>query len=162
MRKGWRSRIRGPRVVATLVSLVALATAVIHVRWPALKVDAIALALLALAALPWLGEILESLDGPGGWKVKYRELQAAVERNDAAVPLVETVTEREDKPFGEYWALKALRQVLGCCGPDPRRTVEPTLRDHLRTLRPGMDRHRELQGLLDSLYGRSADAAAPS
>jgi hypothetical protein len=70
---------------------------------------------------------------------------------DAAVPLVETMTEREDKPFGEYWALKALRQVLGRCGPDPRRTVEPTLRDHLRTLRPGMDRHRELQGLLDSL-----------
>jgi hypothetical protein len=66
-----RPRI-SPTLVAALVSITALVITVVHVIYPELSIDSIALALVALAALPWLGTVLESLEGPGGWKVKYR------------------------------------------------------------------------------------------
>ena len=39
---------------------------------PTWKIDSIAVALLVVAAIPWLGEIFESIDLPGGTGIKYR------------------------------------------------------------------------------------------
>jgi hypothetical protein len=62
------------------VSVVALLAAGTHLVWPGLKIDAITVLLIVVALVPWLGELLESIELPGGWKVKYRDLQ---ERQDA-------------------------------------------------------------------------------
>lgn len=68
------------RWLGAAVSLVALLGAVAHVIWPGLKIDAITVLLVVVALVPWLGELLESIELPGGWKVKYRDLQ---QRQDA-------------------------------------------------------------------------------
>jgi hypothetical protein len=65
------------------VSTVALIAAVAHVVWPGIKVDTITVLLLVVALVPWLGDLLDSIELPGGWKVKYRALeerQESVER----------------------------------------------------------------------------------
>jgi len=62
-----------------LVTTVALAIAVVHVALPDLRVDAVAVALLAVAALPWLDEVFESIQTPAGG-VKFREVEKRVQR----------------------------------------------------------------------------------
>ncbi|MEV6826642.1 hypothetical protein [Amycolatopsis sp. NPDC051102] len=68
------------RWLGAAVSLVALLGAAGHLIWPGLKIDAITVLLLVVALVPWLGDLLESIELPGGWKVKYRDLQ---QRQDA-------------------------------------------------------------------------------
>lgn len=58
-----------------LVTAVALAAVAAHLIWSSLKVDGVVVAMLVVALLPWLGSVFESLELPGGWKVKYREVQ---------------------------------------------------------------------------------------
>ena len=249
-----------------LVTGIALVVAVVHLAFPRAEIDAVTVALLALAVLPWLGELVESLEGPGGWKVKYRELKrefnavkgdvtelkettdvAAEERQDesgafarsdatpqhvsesatstaadelqtlcsryneirstqrasgqrtsnmtgvvqrmialapqldafdwtrnlyaadrgerlaayaylyarpdpaAARPLLESVTKVEDKPFGQYWGIKAMRQVLPRADQETKRVARPTLQAFARSFRPGTDRHQEVMRLLEEL-----------
>jgi hypothetical protein len=70
------------------VTFSALGLAAIHIIWPGLKVDAITIALVVIALLPWLGLIFESISFPGGGGVKYRDLER-VEREATAVGLLE-------------------------------------------------------------------------
>jgi hypothetical protein len=62
------------------VTLVALALALVHLRWPSLAIDAITVTLLIAAVLPWLGPLFKSLELPGGWKVEFQDLQRTAER----------------------------------------------------------------------------------
>jgi hypothetical protein len=73
------------RVTATVVSLALLLS---HLFFPAVaRVDAITLALLAVAIVPWLGDVFESIDLPGGGGVKFREtVKAAGEVVVASAP----------------------------------------------------------------------------
>lgn len=71
---------RHRRRLGAAVSVVALLGAAAHLIWPGLKIDAITVLLVVVALVPWLGDLLESIELPGGWKVKYRDLQ---ERQDA-------------------------------------------------------------------------------
>jgi hypothetical protein len=285
----WRAQQANARArrVAVVVSSVALIAAAVHATFPDLEIDVVAVALLALAALPWLGEILESVDLPGGGSVKYRDLAQQVvqiehtaseaketatrafdraenvaddveqEREDAegafarnaqsvdtaaiaaapvehstegangnelaalierynevratqksgsartatmtgivremirlagrlatfeweenlksadrgtrlaayaylfreshcsaARPLMHSLMEVEDKPFGQYWALKALRNVVAKCDDATARGLEAPLLDFAAGLRPGTDRRRELQALLQEIGSR--------
>lgn len=63
--------------VKVIISLIALALIAAHLIWPQLTVDAITLGLLVVAILPWLSTVIESAKFPGGWEVKFRDLQAA-------------------------------------------------------------------------------------
>lgn len=67
-----------------VVTLGALTLALVHLLWPALAIDAITLALLAMALLPWLAPIFKSLEFPGGWKVEFQDLQKAAVRAEQA------------------------------------------------------------------------------
>jgi len=78
-------RFRGISFVSVLVSVAAIAALVLHVAEPTWKIDSIAIALLVVAALPWLGEILESIDLPGGGGVRYRTRLEDVEAKAANV-----------------------------------------------------------------------------
>jgi hypothetical protein len=58
-----------------VVTAVAVLAAVAHILWPNVKIDTITVLLAVIALLPWLGELLESIELPGGWKVKYHSLE---------------------------------------------------------------------------------------
>jgi hypothetical protein len=61
------------------VSAVAVAAIVCRLIWPNIKnaIDVIAFGLFVVAVLPWLSSIIESVDFPGGWGVKLRDVQGA-------------------------------------------------------------------------------------
>ena len=88
-RTGTRSRsplkFRGINIVSVLVSVAAILALILHVVEPTWKIDSIAIALLVVAALPWLGESLESIDLPGGGGVRYRTRLENVEVKAAHV-----------------------------------------------------------------------------
>jgi hypothetical protein len=69
----------GRVVVSIVVTLVALAFVVAHLIWPDLEIDAIALAFVGIAIVPWLGPLLESIEFPGGFKATFREVEARIQ-----------------------------------------------------------------------------------
>jgi hypothetical protein len=71
-----------PIGIQVAISLTAIIVMVVHIIWPTLAIDGIALALIIVAVIPWLAPLLKSMELPGGWKVEFRELQQAKE--DAA------------------------------------------------------------------------------
>lgn len=64
-----------PKPLAIAVTCGALALAAAHIFWPALTVDGIVLALIVLAAMPWLLPLIEAIELPGGTKVQMRKLE---------------------------------------------------------------------------------------
>jgi len=68
----------------SVVTLGALAIALLHLLWPTLAIDAITLVLIVIALLPWLAPIFKSLEFPGGWKVEFQELEKAAARAEQA------------------------------------------------------------------------------
>jgi hypothetical protein len=67
----------------SLVTVVALAAVTAHLIWSNLKVDGVVVAMLVVALVPWLGNVFESLELPGGWKLQYREIQQQLEKTHA-------------------------------------------------------------------------------
>lgn len=67
-----------------IVSLGALTLALLHIIFPSLAIDAITLALILIAILPWLAPLVKSLELPGGWKLEFQELQKATFRAESA------------------------------------------------------------------------------
>jgi len=59
------------------VSVVAALAIVSRLIWPNIRIDAITFGLFVIAVLPWLSSILESAKFPGGWEVKFRDVQRA-------------------------------------------------------------------------------------
>jgi hypothetical protein len=49
--------------------------ALIHLFYPNLKIDAITITLLLIALFPWLSPLFKSIEFPGGWKFKFREMR---------------------------------------------------------------------------------------
>jgi hypothetical protein len=67
-------------ILKVVISLVAIAALAARIIWPDLKIDAITFGLMVLAILPWLAELIESAKFPGGWEVKFRDLQKAADK----------------------------------------------------------------------------------
>lgn len=127
------------RWLGAAVSLVAILGAAAHLVWPGLRIDAITVLLLVVALVPWLGDLLESIELPGGWKVKYRDLQ---ERQDA----LERTTEE---------ASSTARAALGAVrGEDLPPTMETVRRfaEEYRLLRK-TPRQPSRTAELDQLFG---------
>ena len=60
------------------VTIGALAVAVVHTWLPSVRIDAITVALLAAAVLPWLQPIFKSVKLPGGIELVLQELEQEV------------------------------------------------------------------------------------
>jgi hypothetical protein len=86
-------RVGGWRGWRVLVTAVAVALAALHVARPELKVDGISLGLLAVALIPWLGSVLESIELPGWVRIQYRQLQADVNEAKGAAASAEQKAE---------------------------------------------------------------------
>jgi hypothetical protein len=56
----------------------------LHLVLPSLAVDAITLALLVIAVLPWVAPLVKSVELPGGLKLELRDLERATARADTA------------------------------------------------------------------------------
>ena len=74
------------------ISIVATAGIIVHLIWPDLKIDLITLGLLIVAVLPWLSSLLESAKFPGGWEVKFRDLQKAASQVTGGAETTTTTT----------------------------------------------------------------------
>lgn len=70
------------------LGISAAALAVLAVNLAVVKLDAIGLGLVALAVLPWLSPIVESAKLPGGWEVKFREVEREQERQRTDLALL--------------------------------------------------------------------------
>lgn len=66
-------------MVAAAVTCAAVAAAVVHMVRPGLEVDGVTVVLLAVAVVPWLGDLFDSIELPGGTKLQYRRLAERVE-----------------------------------------------------------------------------------
>lgn len=64
------------------------------------------------------------------------------------LPLVESVTTIEDKPFGQYWGLQALKKVLPIASTDAQREAKKRLKAFADRIPAGTDRDYELRQLL--------------
>jgi hypothetical protein len=70
--------------------------------------------------------------------------------------LLESVSNRQNPPFAQYWGIMALQKVIGARGPAKISAATVSgLRSLLRTLGSGTDRHYELSRLLRSLEKES-------
>jgi hypothetical protein len=59
-------------LVKLIVSIIAVMGIVLHAICQNIKIDSITIALLFIALLPWLAFLLEEVEFPGGWKVKFK------------------------------------------------------------------------------------------
>jgi hypothetical protein len=59
------------RIVVTAAGLLL---AIVHVNWPRINIDSVAVALLVIAALPWLQPLIKTVEIPG-LKVELQELK---------------------------------------------------------------------------------------
>jgi len=66
-------RLRLPVKIA--VSLLTLAILYLHVFGKNDHVDGTAAVLLVISILPWLSDLLDTLELPGGWKLHFRDLE---------------------------------------------------------------------------------------
>lgn len=57
------------------VSVIAGLLIIARILLPDITVDSVTVGLLFIAILPWVMEVIESLEFPGGYKLKFRELE---------------------------------------------------------------------------------------
>lgn len=67
------------RKLQLAISAGALLFALAHLIWPALKIDAVTVALVTVAVIPWLAPLFKTLEFPGGMKIEFQELERAKE-----------------------------------------------------------------------------------
>ncbi len=87
------------KTLRQIVSLGALLTALVHVMWPALAIDAVTLVLIVIAIIPWLAPLIKSLELPGGLKLEFQELQEASLRAESAGLLAAKSSKRQGYSF---------------------------------------------------------------
>jgi hypothetical protein len=145
------------RRLGVLVTVMAIGAIVVHTIVPSLKSDTLTLVLVVVALLPWLGNLLESVELPGGWKVQYRGLEERVENTEKA-------TARAGTQAAE--AASTAQVAIGVAGtklPDTTRATMDDIRNlskefaRLRALPHQLSRTQEM----DRLFGALA-AVAPT
>jgi hypothetical protein len=72
------------RTLQIALSVIASVLLVVHLIWPAIRIDAIAVSLLLIAILPWLSPLIKSVEVPGMGKVEFQELKDKVEEAQGA------------------------------------------------------------------------------
>lgn len=68
------------RLLQLCTSLAALLLLTLHIAFPNVKVDAVSVTLVFLAALPWLIPFLKSFELPGGLKIELKDVIAVSEK----------------------------------------------------------------------------------
>jgi hypothetical protein len=170
----------GLTLVGLVFSAAALTALILHLVDPKLKIDTAAVALLFLAALPWLGEILESIDVPGIGGFRFRDrLEKVEERATRLEENVDEVGELGEDALGAYAQSETeAENARSEDGAEAPMTPQPQARSALdikdlaaryndirKTMRPGFERSsamtrvvqamEQLAGTLDAFDWRS-------
>lgn len=75
--KKWSDQAISVTWLKVSISIVAMACIVLRFFFPDIKIDTITIGLLIVAVLPWFAVLIESAKLPGGWEVKFRDLEKA-------------------------------------------------------------------------------------
>jgi uncharacterized membrane protein YfbV (UPF0208 family) len=121
--EGGATQQRGRLVVSVAVTIVALAFVLAHLIWPDLEIDAIALAFVGVAIVPWLGPLLESIEFPGGFKATFREVQEKIQEVQQTTQEVQQTTQSVKDTADK--ALAQTREIKGATEQILSRTVQP-------------------------------------
>lgn len=98
-----------------LVTLCAVAFAIIHFVWPAAAIDGITATLLLVAVVPWLQPLFKSFELPGVVKVEFQDLQKVEERADAA-GLLATAPSTDQRPAYSFLQVASSDPNLALAG----------------------------------------------
>lgn len=96
-----------------IVSISAIALIIAHIGWADLRIDVITFGLIVVALLPWLSTLIESAEFPGGWKIKFRDVQAAGSKITEGAP---ASSEKQLTPRPAYLELVHLDPNLALVG----------------------------------------------
>jgi len=99
--KGWiaaRTDAKVKLLISAAISSAAILLLLAHVLWPQLAIDGTVIALLVLAALPWLGALLDVIELPGGVKIRYKQ---QLDRTERDLDQAEISTPAEEIPEPE-------------------------------------------------------------
>jgi hypothetical protein len=79
------SRTTGIRIAITGAAVALL---VVHLIWPNHQIEQIPLGLALLAVLPWMSSIIESAKLPGGWEVRFRQVESGQAKQGEQIDLI--------------------------------------------------------------------------
>lgn len=79
--------------VGIAISIVALGAAVLDVLSTRIEFNAITLGLLGIAAIPWLGQYLSSIELPGGIKAQFQDIRREVQEAKAEASTAHQIAE---------------------------------------------------------------------
>jgi Domain of unknown function (DUF4145) len=68
------------------ISLCVLTLIILHLARPTLRIDYITVCLAVVAALPWLSDLVHSIEIPGGFKIELRDVKNATRKVLSATP----------------------------------------------------------------------------
>jgi hypothetical protein len=113
------------------ITVVSAGFLLAHLRWPTLEIDTIAIVLLVLCFVPWLGSLFKSLEMPGGWKIDFNEnrfIKAAEVAEESGLLVTQSVSSTGNSQSGvEYAALLEAYPRLAVL--DLRIDIEKRLRE---------------------------------
>lgn len=85
------------KVIQFSITGVAIVLAIVHLKFPDLKIDLITILLLVISILPWLSPLFKSIELPGGLKVEFSELKNAEAKAKKAGLIKDTPLDKEVK-----------------------------------------------------------------
>jgi hypothetical protein len=83
-----QKNIKQQTLVRIIISIVALSLLIAHVYWPKISLDAISIAFLVLACLPWLSSYIKSVEIPGIGKFELQEIKKQIQETQGAIQSV--------------------------------------------------------------------------
>ncbi len=105
--------------IKIIISCGGLLILVIHLIWPAIKIDVVHLGLILIVILPWLSSLIESAEFPGGWKIKFRDIQQAGAKITGIEDTTTTTTTTTTTPPPEAIESKSKPSFLDVMDNDP-------------------------------------------
>lgn len=136
--------------VKVLITIVAVAAAGVRVGFPHLLIDTTTIVLIVLAALPWLSELIESAELPGGWKIKFRSLQDIAEKS-TQIGLAESALSKQDQETYSFQLVSPDDPNLALAG------LRIEIEKRLKSLAEAHDigtRMRGVGSLMNDLYAK--------
>ncbi len=77
-------RIQNQSLLKFAVTCGALTIAVLHLKYPLLRIDFVTVCLLAFAILPWFQSLFKAVELPGGFKLEFQDLKRIEEEAKSA------------------------------------------------------------------------------
>ena len=98
--------------ISWVITVGAITVAVVHLFWPAIKIDAITLILLAIAIVPWVASLFKTVELPGGLKIEFADLEKTRQKAQSVGLLARSSPDTSTKIKDPNLALAAVRIAL--------------------------------------------------